>query len=49
MFRKERRTMPYRVRLQALLQICKGMGSLHERGLIHAEYASTQQALRSAI
>ena len=40
--------MPYRVRLQALKQICQGMGSLHERGLIHAEYASVQRTLHPA-
>ena len=41
--------MPIRVRLQALLQICQGMRGLHERGLIHAEYASAQPALHPAI
>ena len=41
--------MPYQVRLQVLKQICQGMRGLHERGLIHAEYASTQRALRPAI
>ena len=27
------------MRAQLLLQVCKGVRSLHDRGLVHAEYA----------